>query len=749
MQLQWSLDHTASSTLSIARGIIEAATKDNIQALALLACERFGATLAMCSETCQKVEDLVIKTKPPAVVNFLSAFVGYSPTDCASELVRSLAGVQFLGLAASLVTTIGPFQGGNALEAMLISSAADKTLLPTARQLKDLLASLEHRCVRAGFADSVLGYQILLTKSQNLSGTQALDLWKGCTLHPEPAGVAVLVDAFRQLSRIGDVQRIIIRTTACAPWIVAFTRWCLGHPPSIYFEDGHPLLEQSAVAVTVIVARNIGEQKEVEIELYREVDTPAELIKAGEGSESYTGMISIENYGRRLLRENELASDTGFKAIQQALPYALKQSVTYLEVGLESVLWENNKPLPSCKPRFGTQVPEPNLQRLRTSLYAPDALISEMVGRFLGLEQPLPLRSLGEGLLIENLPLVGLYLGELKGRCSCSACTKSPAKSPAGIWTYVRCLVAGFFNNLASLVADIVALSLFDDSQSLLVHMNHKRSAESSEFLLADEIKIVERPATSSVFDFADKIKYVLCYGWFLGTNVQSLLVWALNLIGHEVHGDWAQDRWVISSFRGQAAFPKLYETQVLKKRGFLTLSWAPGLLFHRGSAYTRGLNGRLSASTTTLPLAGMPNEVTKPINLAPSMKVVWRVTPEETHLKIELGLESPDTNLSIVTTLPFTILCNMSVAMVMDSCPHDSNAALPRPDSFCDYIGPLVPSASAKADRVKVVAVAGSSSLRMFALSSGRFLAVLRGKACLSCCLEECRRFGYSVIIC
>ena len=733
MQLQWSLDHTASSTLSIARGIIEAATKDNVQALALLACERFGATLAICPETCQKVEDLVIKTKPPAVVSFLSAVVGYSPTDCASELVRSLAGVQFMGLAASLVTTIGPFQGGNALEAMLVSSAADKTLLPTARQLKDLLASLEHRCVRAGFADSVLGYQILLSNSQNLSGTQAHDLWKGCALHPEPAGLALLVDAFRQLSRIGDVQRITIQTTACAPWIVAFTRWCLGHPPSIFFEDGHPLLEQSAVAVTVIVARNISDHTGLEIELYREVDTPAELIRAGEGSEPYTGMISIENYGRWLLREYELTSDTGLKAIQQALPYALKQTVTYAGVQFGLAYGEEmSRPSPSWSPKYGIgQLTEPNLQRLRTSFYAPDTLISEMVARFLGLEQSLPLQSLGEGILIENLPLVGLYLGELKGRCSCSRCTDSPSN----INTFVRCLVTEFFSNLASFVADILALSLFDDSQSLLVHMNHERSAQSSVDL------------------FTESITVILRWGRFSATTIQSLLDWALSLIGHEVHEDWANAGWVISSFRGQAVFPKLYETQVLKKRGFLTLSWAPGLLFHRGSAYTRGLYGRLSAPTRTFPLAGMPKEVTKPINLAPSVKVVWRATPGDTYLKIELGLESPDTNLSFVSTSALTILRNMSVAMVMESCPHDPNVALPRPDLSCDYFGPLVPSSNDVATndivRERVVAVAGSSSLRMFALSTGFFLAVLRGKACLSCCLEECRRFGFSVIIC
>ena len=441
MQLQWPLEQTATSTLSVARGVIEAATNDNIQALALLACERFGATLALCPETCRKVEDLVIKTKPPAVIGFLSAFVGYSPTDCASELVRSLAGVQFLGLVTSLVTTIGAFQGGNALEAMLTSWAADKTLLPTARQLKDLLASLEHRCMRSGFADSVLGYHILLTTSLNLSGTQAHDLWRGCAQYPEAVGIAMLVDAFRQLSRIGDAQQVTIRTTACAPWIVAFTKWCLGHPPSIYFEDGHPLLEQSAVGVTVIVSRDIGDHSEIEIAVYREVDTPAELITARGMAEPYCGMVSIENYGRWLCRDYELASNIGFRAIQQALPYALKQIITHMQFSYTLAdTKQTSQPQTSSSSTFRARSSkEEDLMGLATSPFAPDSVISEMTVRLLGLPHPLPLQPLPEGLLVGNLPLVELYIRDLKEACSCPKCSDSQSQH------FLDCSVTGFF----------------------------------------------------------------------------------------------------------------------------------------------------------------------------------------------------------------------------------------------------------------------------------------------------------------
>jgi hypothetical protein len=235
--------------------------------LALVACERFGATLAICLETCRKIEDLIRKTRGPTAIRFLSALVGYTPTDCASHLIRSEAGVQFLGLAAALVTTMGPSQGGNALAAMLKNSAVDKTLLPTATQLKELLASMEHRCVACGFSDLVLGYQILLSKPPALSAQQAFDLWQGSASYPDPSGLEKLVDAFRQLSRVGDadVHSIVIKTTACSPWVIAFTRWCLNLPPSIYFEDGTVLLEQSASRVTVITNKDVGKLGGIEI----------------------------------------------------------------------------------------------------------------------------------------------------------------------------------------------------------------------------------------------------------------------------------------------------------------------------------------------------------------------------------------------------------------------------------------------------------------------------------------------------
>ena len=215
-QIQWDLVRTGDSLLSIAAGIIRASTSDNVQTLAIIACEQFGATLAMCPATCEKIEFEIIKVqnRTSRVVSFLSSSVGYSKDDCASQLARSLAGIQFIGLAATLVTSIGAYHGGEALALMLKKSAVDKTLLPPARHLKDLLVSLEHRCVQLGFTNLVLSWVQILCDSPSTSAEER-QCWKLSTKIPNSTGLNTLVEALRDLSRIGDAAAITLRSTTC------------------------------------------------------------------------------------------------------------------------------------------------------------------------------------------------------------------------------------------------------------------------------------------------------------------------------------------------------------------------------------------------------------------------------------------------------------------------------------------------------------------------------------------------------
>ena len=215
-QAQWDLTRTGASLISITSDIIRATTSDNVQTLALIACERFGATLAICPATCEKVEREIIKiqNRTTRVVGFLQSAVGYSKGDCASQLATSLAGIQFIGLAAALVPSIGAYHGGQALALMLKSSALDKTLLPPARHLKDLLASLEHRCVQLGFANLILFWTGVLCNSPSTSAEDR-EFWKIAKTAPDAVGLNKLVEAFRDLSRIGDAASITIESASC------------------------------------------------------------------------------------------------------------------------------------------------------------------------------------------------------------------------------------------------------------------------------------------------------------------------------------------------------------------------------------------------------------------------------------------------------------------------------------------------------------------------------------------------------
>ncbi|KAJ0141398.1 Acetyltransferase [Fusarium oxysporum f. sp. albedinis] len=126
VQLAWNLDQTSSSAISVAKGLLSAATTDNVQPIAIMACEQFGNTLAISRDTIRKIEHCVAPSPDPAVLNFLKCSIGYKKNDCTSYLGKSLAGLQFLAFAAALVTWKDQFQAAGALHEMLINTLLTK-----------------------------------------------------------------------------------------------------------------------------------------------------------------------------------------------------------------------------------------------------------------------------------------------------------------------------------------------------------------------------------------------------------------------------------------------------------------------------------------------------------------------------------------------------------------------------------------------------------------------------------------------
>ncbi|KAJ6021299.1 hypothetical protein N7540_006803 [Penicillium herquei] len=335
VQMGWSITETSQSAFSVLRGVIAAATSDNVQVLAIMACERFGTTIAMSQQTTNKVSSSVVSSPEPAPVSFLKSHVGFFKGDCASQLGKTLAGTQFLGLAAALVTTIGSFNGACALDIMLKDSATDKTLLPTVRHLNDLLVSLEARSYRCGFADSVLGWQILLEKEvlPRIASKEARQhLAHGSLRAPSSKVIAGIVDAFRQVARMGSsaISGATIKIHEAAAWIIAFAQWSLEIPPSVYLE-GAPdaIFEQRGSQVQIIIMTTQA-KKPVELKIHHISEDITHLIEPS-SQELVNGMVTIGSYYPWLFRRLGFEDDRMLRLLRLALEHAIPQVLSAMK----------------------------------------------------------------------------------------------------------------------------------------------------------------------------------------------------------------------------------------------------------------------------------------------------------------------------------------------------------------------------------------------------------------------------------
>ena len=480
LQPQWNLDASSDSILSVAKGVFRAATSDNVSPLALLACERFGNTLAMSQDACRKIETAVIPTPAPATVQFLRGVVGYSRDDCATQLGKSQAGVQFLGLAAAMIITMSPFGSATALHNMLKSSAADKTMLPPTSHLKELLKSLEHRCQLSGFMDSVIGWQAFLAHSE----TENHIMCSQGPYCPSPKGVEDLVDAFRQLSRLGQstVIKATIRTSECVPWVVAFTKWCLGMPPSVFLGNGLPILEQPDTRVIIIASNNTKNPFTFEVEIHHSIPSLSALL-VSEMGEKWVGMVSIASYGKWLLKKSNFERDDSFRTVEQLLPFALKQVVSLM------ILPSRMNKIDS-KDLFMLDLSRHDdpLNHLTPIPFPDDQTISTTLSCVLDKQNSQGLRLLEEGLLIKDLPLAKLYLMLLGGICECKECSEAARE-----FLPYHCLKTSFFRRIAVLTADILALSLFRFPELLHVLVQPDRESTGFSEVILDILTTGER----------------------------------------------------------------------------------------------------------------------------------------------------------------------------------------------------------------------------------------------------------------
>jgi hypothetical protein len=227
LQLQWGLDDTVDSTIALAQGLLHAATSDNVQVLALRACESFGMTLPICLLTKMTIET---EARPPTtshIVKFLKARIGYAEGDSTEYLSRNEGGIRFLSLFAVLCTLESTAKSAQVVDALLAMTAVRDQKRPTLGQLKDLMEALKVKMGRSSFANNVVGweacYPSLVASEKSIIGRSMAPPWEA------------IVEVVRALGKLGNEPGYVrIRCgEEYIPWSIALIKWFTGKLPTI------------------------------------------------------------------------------------------------------------------------------------------------------------------------------------------------------------------------------------------------------------------------------------------------------------------------------------------------------------------------------------------------------------------------------------------------------------------------------------------------------------------------------------
>ncbi|RBR19330.1 hypothetical protein FVER53590_08400 [Fusarium verticillioides] len=610
--------------------------------------------------------------------------------------------ITFLGLAAALVTTMGAFESATALSLMLRNTTTDKSLLPTTKQLRDLLSVLDARLARSRFTDSVLGWHKYLYKHPDIDDASRNVLRRDSS-YPSVEATEKLVSAFRQLHRIGDssVSKIAVHLTSSSPWVIAFTRWCLGAPPSVYLQDGTPIIEQPDLSVDIII--NTGHTEDDQnfvVTIYHDIGDPENLIATNSGK-PWAGMTTIENYGQWMLKEYNLDQVQAFRALQQCLPYAAKE---YLNQCRFTASKAHQAPIT----RNSRQRDEKVVEEYRTVPFGSDSSVAEMICRMLNVEKEgtsFELEKLEAGVRITDLPLVKLHLKSLRNDCLCQACAdRSSERHDISAWRG-GCLKDQFLYDAALFLSDALALSLFHLSDNLLVRIENGRDRRRDDY----------HTTVFSIFTH-QSVGYSISSDIKEPCKIEALLDWALMLIGHDVGTEVSTSRWAMSCFKGQAAYPTIFDTRRMKKRGYLRLSWLPGILQFQSEKYevVKSEKERQNPPPPSSKVLSS-REVIRPLNLFPNYRLKWRVEAKDGFLNLGVYLEGPSVD---IIRNPTEAISALACSLVFERCKHaNRDAELESPDQFCGYTSPLMPNEYLR-NKTRIVAVDGADDLRFYALT-------------------------------
>jgi hypothetical protein len=751
--LTWNLDQTADGVISITKKFLRVVTDDNIQAVVLLACPKFGACVAISPAARDVISKLSKESANPIYIQYLKSVINYSQNDSFSLLESSVGGQNFLALAAILTSTMTNFDASLVMEKMVTASAGDRSLVPGANHLKALFDILEPKLNRAGFLDHVLSWKHQWSIDGAVSDAGRLLLQHAGDSFPDADGIHQLVRAFAIVNRVGDedAKRVVITARVCVPWLAAFAMWSIGVSPTRHTTNGKVIAEEPSSPVTIIFAESeLFGNLNIEIEVVSSsrsfVDVVPAKVANSQSPFGAVGMTDIGVYAQQMLQHQNLLSSFGFRTLKQALPLALKQvrDLCFAE-GRSAEPSDQSKVLPlignpfppedvisrtavryiiprASKPRhfpapsvsYIVNAPDPDLSSDAEQIITADSRLYTSTGPespYLNDLELFVLKALEPGLLLSDVPIVKTWT----------------EGNPGG----------SFSKAISPIVADILALSLFDSClDSMLVYYCRNR-------------KLGNR--SMRVWEYT--VQRILETGAPQKCDIRTILAFTLGLVRHEVSSnEW---KWVASSFRGQVIFPRVFEDNTLQQEGYLELLCFPGILEPEGAKRPFNLVRPQVQHLVICNDDFLSNRITSIVNWYQDHQLLWHTSAREDCLQIGMGWTKSQTSLD-----PFNILQTLAHALFA-TCSHDPDTHRDNlPDCHCrsPVDDQLHGKQYASESEITVFPVANDPGLSMLALSSiawrtvayraGDPVVIINQGACLDCLISFCHLFACRCLI-
>ncbi|KAI0445066.1 hypothetical protein F4803DRAFT_509250 [Xylaria telfairii] len=712
VQAQWSLNETSDSVYGIARGVLQAATSDNVQPLAIMACEQFGNTLAISRETRLRIERTVLPTPEPVTIQFLKAKVGFMKHDCAVQLGSNQAGLRFLALAAALISSVRARYCAEALMLMLEDTTSDRRLLPTTRHLTDLMDSLQGRCRLSGFADIVFGYNSIL---MGASRTKGYPNYRATAI-PESKALATLVDACRHLQRVGDheLSSVIVESASCAAWVAAFSKWSLELPPSIYFADGTAIFSQPESQFTIIFQPGMdGREGDIKITKRYKLDSIQDLVVQSSSHlndnyhvqfKTYCEMLSSHCGNQRWARD----------AILAALPFTINRVREMM--GSDRHLIPSPEEEPKSAQDFTMKSPD---------YYPSNRVFYKIMRLVFDLGPDFPFDSLASAKSYRDLPEVNHYFHMSE---ACSSVEDAPFD-----WSYDVHIQPhiyelptsnlfrhesnihsqrAFIMKLSIICSSLFSMSLFDNIKDLYFAIPGFRNKR------RDFTHVIERLISKGGNSTPSSLGNTL--------NESFRLLW-------DVFPDarYYDSRLVIST-RTHVFWFSIFDDFAPKSTGVLWMSSCRGRILHERETYTEvvtNYNKRYSPHTSRVDTL-FEFELFYP-------KLRWELDVDLGTLCASLSLVNSQEPKTVHGYLDPISAIKMLKSSVLVNCKHraeppgEATAALPKEDH----------------EGLKIFLVSGVGALQMYGLGwIGRDTGDLRPKvviqqgACVACCIKACK---------